>query len=183
MEQTQETTITTPAPQEAPAEKTFSQAEVDTIVARRLAKAQKGMPSEEELTAFRAWKDTQQTEAQRMEALTQERDTARSDLAEALARVEQYERERIMLAKGIPAEDVDYYVYKAGKLVGDTKTFEQAADEIIRARAPQQATTRVDFGAPLNGGKATMTVDEIMAIQDDAKRQKAIAENHTLFGF
>lgn len=166
-------------------EKTFTQAELDAIVARRLAKAQKGMPDEAELTAFRAWKDSQQTEQQRWEALTKERDSIKNELSAANARVEQYERERLLLSKGVPAEDVDYYAFKAGKLVSDTKTFEQAADEVINARKPKadKDTVRVDFGAPLNGGKPEMTVDEIMAIQDDAQRQKMIAKYHTLFGF
>lgn len=166
-------------------EKTFTQADVDTIVARRLAKVQKGMPDEAELTAFRAWKESQQTEQQRWEALTKERDDAKNDLTVALGKVEQYERERLLLSKGIPAEDVDYYAFKAGKLVSDTKTFEQAADEVINARKPQanNEARRIDFGAPLNGGAPTMTVDEIMAVQDDAKRQALIAQYHHLFGF
>lgn len=171
--------------QQQSAEKTFTQAELDTIVARRLAKAQKGMPSDEELSAFRAWKESQQTEQQRWEALTKERDEMKNNLTEALGKVEQYERERLLLSKGVPAEDVDYYAYKAGKLVTDTKTFEQAADEVIASRKPQDGkeSVRIDFGAPLNGGAPTMTVDEIMAVQDDAKRQALIAQNHHLFGF
>ena len=36
---------------------------------------------------------------------------------------------------------------------------------------------------PLQTGKATKTKDEIYAIKDTAQRQKAIAENHELFGF
>lgn len=36
---------------------------------------------------------------------------------------------------------------------------------------------------PLQTGRATKTKEEIMAIQDTAERQKAIAENHDLFGF
>lgn len=34
-----------------------------------------------------------------------------------------------------------------------------------------------------NGGKSTRTKEEIMAIKDTTERQKAIAENHELFGF
>lgn len=34
-----------------------------------------------------------------------------------------------------------------------------------------------------NGGKSTMTKKEIMEIKDTSERQKAIAENHELFGF
>ena len=36
---------------------------------------------------------------------------------------------------------------------------------------------------PANGGKSKMTKDEIMKIKDSSERQKAIAENHELFGF
>lgn len=42
---------------------------------------------------------------------------------------------------------------------------------------------RVDFGGSLQGGGKALTADEIMAIQDDAQRQEAILENHSLFGF
>lgn len=48
-------------------------------------------------------------------------------------------------------------------------------------------TTVTEKGAvvekPLQTGKATKTKDEIYAIKDTAQRQKAIAENHELFGF
>jgi len=148
----------TPGGQE---EKTFTQAEVDSIVARRLAKAQKGMPDEAELAAFRTWKDSQQTEQQRMTALTTERDTAKTELAAALAKVQQYEREKVLLAKGVNAEDVDYYVFKAAQLVTDTKTFEQAADEIIKARQPQNKVV-VNLGGSLQGGAAPKTGNDAM---------------------
>ena len=152
-------------------EKTFTQADVDTIVARRLAKAQKGMPDEAELTAFRAWKDSQQTEQQRMNTLTQERDTARTDLAAANAKVEQYERERLLLSKGIPVEDVDYYAFKAGKLVSDTKTFEQAVEEVIKSRTAQSNTVRVDFGAALqNSGSSKSSNDAMNALIRGARK-------------
>ena len=48
-------------------------------------------------------------------------------------------------------------------------------------------TTVTEKGAvvekPLQTGKATKTKEEIFAIKDTAERQKAIAENHELFGF
>ena len=48
-------------------------------------------------------------------------------------------------------------------------------------------TTVTEVGAkvekPLQTGKSKMTKDEIFAIKDTAQRQKAIAENHELFGF
>jgi molecular chaperone GrpE (heat shock protein) len=48
-------------------------------------------------------------------------------------------------------------------------------------------TTVTERGAkvetPLQTGRATKTKDEIFSIKDTAERQKAIAENHELFGF
>lgn len=43
-------------------------------------------------------------------------------------------------------------------------------------------TVRVDLGGPLGGGKPRMTKEEIMNIKDTAQRQRAMAENHELFG-
>lgn len=160
---------TTPAPvveqpetPATPAEKTFTQAEVDTIVAKRLAKAQKGMPGDEELTAFRAWKDSQQTEQQKWDALKMERDTAKTELTAAQAKIEQYEREKVLLGKGVSADDVDYYAFKIGKLVTEGKTFEQAAAEYFANNQPK-GTVRVDLGGSLQqGGRAQATANDTM---------------------
>ena len=140
-------------------EKTFTQAELDAIVSRRLAKAQKGMPDEAELSEFRTWKANQQTDQQRMSTLTQERDSARTELAEAQAKVQKFEREKILIAKGVPAEDVDYYAFKAGQLVSESKTFEQAVEEVLKSRPAQ---VKVDFGAPLGGDAAPKNPNEAM---------------------
>lgn len=47
----------------------------------------------------------------------------------------------------------------------------------------KEGGARVDLGGSLEGKSKPVTKDEIMAIKDDAQRQAAIAENHTLFGF
>lgn len=158
--------ITNPAGQEPtagqePQDKTFTQAELDAIVAKRLARATKGMPSDDELAAFRAWKDNQQTDQQRMNTLTQERDAAKTDLAAAQAKITQFERERLVMGKGVSAEDVDYIVFKAAQLVSDTKTFEQAADEVIKARQPQNKVV-VNLGGSLQGSNAAKTSNDTM---------------------
>lgn len=54
------------APETAP-EKTFTQAELDNIVGKRIAKAMKGVPEKEELDAFYKWKESQQTEREKQE--------------------------------------------------------------------------------------------------------------------
>jgi len=160
------TNNTTPTPAlEATPEKTFTQAELDGIVSERLAKAMKGMPGEEELTAFRAWKDSQQSEQERWDTLTRERDTARTDLAAAQTELEQLRRERFLLGKGIPVDDVDYYAFKIGKLVTDAMDFETAAGQFLKDHAPQadhqpSGGVRVDFTAPLGGGIAPASLNE-----------------------
>ena len=151
------TPVTEPAP--AP-EKTFTQAEVDALIGKRIAKAMKGMPDEAELTAFRSWKESQQTEKDRWDNLTKERDTAKSQLSAAQTELEQLKREKILLGKGVPAEDVDYYSFKIGKLVTDEKTFEQAAGEFFKENS--SGKVRVDMTAKLGGGGSERTANEQM---------------------
>ena len=148
-----------PAPEPTP-EKTFTQAEVDTLIGRRLAKAMKGMPDEAELTEFRAWKENQQSEQDRVNTLTSERDTARTQLTAAQAEIEQYKREKLLLSKGVPANDVDYYAFKIGKMVTDSKTFEQAAEDFFKENTTGKV--QVDLGAPLGGNSLQKTANEQM---------------------
>ncbi len=149
-----------PAPEPAP-ERTFTQAEMDSIIGKRLAKAMKGMPGEEELTAFRAWKQSQQTENEKMDALQRERDESAAALTAAQAELEQYKREKYLLSKGVNGEDVDYYAFKIGKLVSDELTFEKAAEQYLKEH-PAAGGMRVDTAAPLSGGKPGLTPNEQM---------------------
>ena len=156
-----------PAPETNPApapstEQTFTQSEVEAMIGKRLAKAMKGVPGEEELTAFRAWKESQQTEHEKWETLTKERDESRTALTEARAKIEQYEREKFLQGKGVPADDLDYYVFKIGRMVTEDVTFEKAAEKFLAEKAPSASAIRVDFSAPLNGGKTQQTPNEAM---------------------
>lgn len=151
----------TPVNEPAPApEKTFTQAEVDTLIGKRLAKAMKGMPDEAELTAFRSWKESQQTEKDRWDNLTKERDSAKNQLTAAQTELEQLKREKILIGNGVPAEDVDYYSFKLGKLVTDEKTFEKVADEFFKENSPGKV--RVDMTGRLSGSGADRTANEQM---------------------
>lgn len=121
-------------------ERTFTQAQLDAIVAREKAKATKGWFSAEDMNA----KDASIT------TLTTERDTARADLQKAQDELESFKREKILTGKGVPAEDVDYYAFKIAKLVTDKKTFEQAADEFLKDNPPRMV--RISTGGTLGGG-------------------------------
>ncbi len=145
----------------APAqEKAFSEDEVNAIVQRRLERERKKYPGEEELAAFRSWKESQQTEKEQRDSLSKERDEANAALAAAQAELEQFRRERLLLEKGVPTGDVDYYAFKIGKLVTDSLPFEKAAEGFLKEKQPGAVT--VDLSAPLGGGPAPKSPSETM---------------------
>lgn len=136
-------TVPAPAPEPAP-EKTFTQAEVDAMIGKRLAKAMKGMPSEEELTAYRTWQTGQAGEKERWDKLTGERD--------------QLKRELYVLKKGLTGEEAEFIAFKAGKMVDDKTTFEQAVDALTADRKK----TTFDWTAPVGGGSSKTGENDLM---------------------
>lgn len=143
--------------------KTYTQAEVDTLINQRVAAATQGFPSAEELTAFRSWQQSrQETGGANASALTKERDDARRDLAAANAKVEQYEREKFLRGKGVPEADLDYYAFKIGQLVTKEKTFEAAASDYLKDHKPQIRGVRMDTSAKLGGSGGKATTNETM---------------------
>ena len=141
-----------PAPEPTPA-KTFTQEEVDAMIGKRLAKAMKGMPSEEELTAYRTWKDGQAGEKDRWDKLTGERDTLAGKLTAAEA-----ERDLYLAQKGLTGDEAEFIAFKAGKMVSDKVTFEQAVDELTADRKK----TTFDWTAPVGGGKPKTGENDVM---------------------
>jgi|GEM_PF-1564686 len=93
-------------------EKTFTQAELDRIVSERLARERKNQPEADELKAYREWKKSQQTEAEK----AAEREKA---LQAAEAKAVNLEREKAIILAGVKGGDVDYVMFKVGKLEGD----------------------------------------------------------------
>lgn len=149
----------TPAPVPEPTpEKTFTQAEVDAMIGKRLAKAMKGMPSEEELTAYRNWQAVQAGEKERWDKLTGERDTLTGKLTATEAERDQLKRELYVLKKGLSGEEAEFIAFKAGKMVDDTTTFEQAVDALTADR--RKAT--FDWTAPVGGGKPKTGENDVM---------------------
>lgn len=136
-------------PPETPAAKTFTQEEVDTIIGKRLAKAMKGIPSEEEMSAYRAWKNSQQ--AAQQEKRDKELADSKTALSAAQAELEQLRRERYVLSKGLTGEDAEFVIFKAQKLVDDKTTFAQAVDQLTAKRTE----TRFDWTAPAGTGQET----------------------------
>ena len=75
----------------------------------------------------------------------------RAELSRTKERVTQLERERTLLSQGVPEEDLDYYVFKIGKLVSEEKDFEAAAKEFLKQRAADRRAAPRSTGASLSG--------------------------------
>lgn len=144
-------------PEPSPA-KTFTQEEVDAMIGKRLAKAMKGIPSEEEITAYRTWKDSQQTEQERQAKQAKDLADSKAALTASQAEVEQLKRDKYVLGKGLTGEDAEFIAFKAMKMVNDKTTFEQAVDALTANR--KKAT--FDWTAPAGGGTKENTANQQM---------------------
>lgn len=89
-------------------EKTFTQDEVNAM----LAKEKKKMPSNEELKAFKEWKENQKT-AEEKQA---EKET---EYQKTLTKNTELENENKAFKAGVNKDDVDYVVFKVSKMEGD----------------------------------------------------------------
>lgn len=143
-----------------PTEKTFTQSEVDSIVAKRVARAVRGMPSDEELNEYRTWRSSQAAEQERINNIVNERDTAKTQLASIQAELENVKREKYVLSKGLNGDDAEFVMFKASKLVDDNTTFETAVDTVIQGR---ESRPKFDWSAPVgSGGTGKNNVNDMM---------------------
>ena len=140
------------------AEKTFTQAEVDTIVKQRLERAAKGQPTKEEMEAFKKWQDSQKT----AEQLSAEKiSAAESGKAEAEKRAAAAEAKCCAYSKGVRAEAVDDVIALAMAKVNDDTPIEKAIDAVIAKypsfcsakSEPKGITTGVSFGNGSGGSQ------------------------------
>ena len=93
-------------------EKTFTQAELDKVIADRLARERAKMPPQDKLKAFEEWQKSQQTEAEK--AAEREK-----EYQAAAARNTELQRELAVLKAGVKAEDAEYVLFKVGKMEGE----------------------------------------------------------------
>lgn len=129
--------------------KTFTQADVDKVIQTRLERERKKYPSEEEITAYRTWKDSQQTEQERQAKRDKELADSKSALSAAQSELEQVKRDKYVLSKGLTGDDAEFIAFKALKMVDDKTTFEQAVDKLTENRQK----VKFDWTAPAGGGE------------------------------
>ena len=139
-------------------EKTFTQADVDKMNQSTVDRAPKKYPREEEITADRTWKDSQQTEQERQAKQAKDLADSKAALTASQAEVEQLRRDKYVLSKGLTGEDAEFIAFKAMKMVNDKTTFEQAVDALTANR--KKAT--FDWTAPAGGGTKENTANQQM---------------------
>lgn len=137
--------------------KTFTQEEVDALVGKRLAKAMKGVPSEEEMNSFRAWKAGQSAESARVAAIEKERDASKTALLAAQEELKTLKQSMYVASKGVSGDEAEFIAYKAAKMVNETTTFEAAVDELTKDRG-----LSFDWTAPIGEGTKKPSVDDAM---------------------
>lgn len=72
----------------------------------------KKLPPKEKMDAFRKWEESQKTEADKQAEKDRELETAKQEALNA-------KRENALLRKGINEEDIDYVMFKVGKMEGE----------------------------------------------------------------
>lgn len=139
-------------------EKTFSQADVDKMIQARLDRERKKYPTEEEITAYRTWKDGQQTEQERQAKRDKELADSKSALTAAQTELAQIKREKYVLSKGLTGDEAEFITFKAQKMVDDKTTFEQAVDELTKNRQK----VKFDWTASAGGGEKKSDTNAVM---------------------
>ena len=112
---------------------TFEQAEeISNSRAERATRAaladfyrKQGLSEEKITTAIADFKAKQRANQPDVDAITQERDEAQREL-------QQLKNEKILTAKGVKADDLDYVLFKVNKMVDDKTDFTKAAEKFLK---------------------------------------------------
>lgn len=84
-----------------------------------------GLSEEEITTAIADFKAKQKANQPNVSEIEKERDTYKQQ-------VEQMNNEKVLTGKGVKAEDLDYVMFKVGKMVDDKTDFAKAAERFLK---------------------------------------------------
>lgn len=142
-----------PAANDGKPEKTFTQAELDSIIQERIAKEKKSIPSKEELDAYRQWKEEHQTaEEKQAEAMRAEQEK-RTD---AESRAAALEAKLTCMEKNVKPDCVEDVQALAARLVDEKTDLGKAVDKVLekypqfKASAPGVTTGTRTSGKALS---------------------------------
>ena len=108
-EEKTEVTVTEPVEKTEKADvKTFTQEEVNAM----LAKEKKKMPSKDELKAFKDWKESQKTEAEKQAE-------KEAEYQKTLNELNTLKQTNAVLEAGVNKDDADYVLFKVDKMEGE----------------------------------------------------------------
>ena len=125
-----------------------------------------GLSEEQITTAIADFKAKQKAQQPDVDALTQERDAAQKEL-------QQLKNEKVLTAKGVKADDLDYVLFKVSKIVDDKTDFAKAAERFLKEnpRYIGAGTYRVSTSTGVdnqNGGSRNSSIND--AIRAAARR-------------
>lgn len=114
---------------------TYSYEQAEEIASARAMKAERaalanyfrnqGMSEAEITTAISDYKAKQKANQPDVSAIEQERDNYKTQL-------EQMQNEKVLTAKGVRTEDLDYVMFKVQKMVDDKTDFQKAAEKFLK---------------------------------------------------
>lgn len=97
---------------EEEAVKTFTQEEVNSFLKKEKEKILKGVPTKEELKAFKDWQESQKTAEEKQSEKEKE-------YQNTLSKNQSLTQENEVLKSGVNIDDIDYVIFKVSKMEGD----------------------------------------------------------------
>lgn len=131
---------------------TLTQEELNQKIESRLARERKKQPKPEEFEAFLKWKESNQSEQER---LSEKLKVAQEQLQE----IESYKRENIALKKGIDAKLVSFAIFQANSLVNENTDFETALEQVINDNSEIFSKKPLNISTGLKQTQAPQVVD------------------------
>ena len=138
-------------------EKTFTQEEVNAMIEARLKRATKNVLPKEEIEKYNQWKESQKTEEDKRNELTQENLTYKNENTELKQLL-------TIMEKGISKDEAEFIQFKLNKMEGD---FEENLDDYLEKnpkflQKEEKPNTKTD-GLSVNK-KTTSQLDGVTAI-------------------
>ena len=105
----------------------------------------KNLPPKEKMEAFKKWEEEQKTEADKQAEILKENETLKQEKLNS-------QRENALLRKGINDEDMDYVMFKVGKMDGDfNDNLEEFLKENTRFTQKEEVTKEKTTGVRTKG--------------------------------
>lgn len=134
-------------------------AEAQKIADGMVAKKMKGMPTKEELDAFKKWQDEQKTVEEKQAEQVKEHVKLQSDY-------QTLQNEMKIIKAGVNADDSDYVLFKVSKIDGD---FEENLNKFLKDNPKYVNSSELEDTQQKSTGTATKRVGSMSADPVTAK--------------